>query len=84
MWKVGKDETISFWHDNWIENKNLIDLLNLSEDTIHMPQAKVSEFIQPNRSRDVAKLNLLLNNHSIIEKIKGIPIPTHSKQDSFC
>ena len=83
MWKVGNSETISFWYDNWVENKNLIDLLNLHEDTIHMPQAKVSEFIHPNRSSDVAKLNLLLNNHFVTEKIEGIPIPAHSKQGSF-
>ena len=46
IWKLGNGKNISFYHDNWIENKNLIELLDLDEEPIPSPQAKVSDFIQ--------------------------------------
>ena len=45
MWQLGNGESISFWHDDWIENKNLIELLDVNEGTIPSPHAKVSDFI---------------------------------------
>jgi len=44
-WSVGNDNDISFWYDNWIENKNLIELLNMTEDSQPNPQTTVSAFI---------------------------------------
>ena len=37
---------ISFWFDNWFENKCLSDLLNLDPDEIINPDMKVCEFIR--------------------------------------
>ena len=45
MWQIGNGENISFWHDNWIENKNLIKILDIDEATIPSSHAKVSIFI---------------------------------------
>ena len=45
MWHIGNGDKISFWYDNWIENKNLIDILEVDEATIPSPHAKVSDFI---------------------------------------
>ena len=61
IWKVGNGESISFWYDNWIENKNLIDLLELNEEIVISPQAKVPKFIQQDRSWNFAKLNDILD-----------------------
>jgi len=34
MWKVGKGDKISFWFDNWIENRSLIDMLELHSHSV--------------------------------------------------
>ena len=48
VWKVVKGDNISFWYDNWIENRNLADILNISNENIPKSEAKVNEFIQDN------------------------------------
>ena len=40
MWHIGNGDKISFWYDNWIENKNLIEILEVDEATIPSPHAK--------------------------------------------
>jgi len=45
MWQIGNGESISFWYDNWIENKNLIEILDVDEATIPSSHAQVSDFI---------------------------------------
>ena len=84
MWKLRNGENISFWLDNWIENKNLIKLLDVDRETIPSPQIKVSDFIQQDITWNLTKLTSILGNHPIIHKIQGIAIPVRSKLDSFC
>jgi len=31
VWNVGDGNDISFWYDNWIENRCLLDLLKLED-----------------------------------------------------
>ena len=84
MWQIGNGESISFWHDNWIDNKNLIEILNADEATVVSPLDKVFEFIQHDRTWNLIRLASTLGNHPILKKIRGIIIPTHNKPDSFC
>ena len=56
----------------------------MDQETIPIPHAKVSEFIQQDRSWNCAKLSSILDNHPIVSKIQGIAIPVHSKPDAFC
>ena len=56
IWKIGKGDEISFWFDNWVENRNLIEILGVAEDSIVYPEAKVCEFIQENSEWNVPKL----------------------------
>ena len=84
MWQIGNGESISFWSDNWIENKNLIDIIHADEATIPRPHAKVSEFIQHDRTWNITALAATLGNHPILKAIHGIIIPAHTKPDTFC
>jgi len=45
---VGDGTNISFWQDNWIENKNLLDLLEIEDDDTVDLELKVSDFIEDN------------------------------------
>ena len=45
VWKVGTGTAISFWFDNWIGNKNLIQHLDIEDDSSLDPSIRVSEFI---------------------------------------
>ena len=56
VWKVGIGTDISFWYDNWIDNKNLIQHLDIQDDSCLDPWIKVSEFII-NGPWDIQKLN---------------------------
>ena len=56
IWKIGRGEEISFWFDNWVENRNLVEILGVSEDSIAHPEAKVCKFIRDNSEWDVPKL----------------------------
>jgi len=56
MWKVEKGDTISFWYDNWIENHNPVDIMNISDRNIPDWNATVNEFIQQNASWNISKL----------------------------
>ena len=84
VWKIGTGDAISFWYDNWIENKPLIDILNISEDSSLDPRTKVNEFFLANRAWDVSKLSIILHNHPISNKIIGMDIPHNHIEDSFC
>ena len=75
---------MSFWHDNWIENRSLIEILELSENNIPLPNIKVSNFIEQDMTWNLPKLILTLSNHLIVKKIQGITIPINSIEDSFC
>ena len=61
----GNGNDISFWYDNWIENRCVRDLLNVEDETNLNPRIKVCEFIQ-NKQWHVQKLSQHLNNHSIV------------------
>jgi len=76
-WSVGTGQDISFWFDNWIENQNLIELLNLQDVDGLDPRLKLSEFIQ-DKKWDFHKLQQTIPNQMILEKIMGIPL-THTE-----
>lgn len=84
IWKVGNGQQISFWNDNWVENRNLVDILDLNNESISQSRVKVSEFIINQSQWNILLLNQVLNNHPIVHKIKGIPIPMNATEDSFC
>ena len=69
IWQIGNGNKVSFWHDNWIENKNLIDILEVDEATMPSPHAKVSDFIQPDKTWNLTKLNCILGSHPVKTKI---------------
>ena len=46
IWEVGKGSEISFWYNNWIETRCLIELMDLDDDVNLNPAIKVSEFTQ--------------------------------------
>ena len=82
-WKIGKGDQISFWFDNWIKNKNLVEIMGIDEENIPQPDAKVCDFITQQSQWHVQHLKLVLSNHPIIQKIQGISIPVHGAEDSF-
>ena len=84
MWQIRNGDRISFWYDNWIENKNLIEILKVDEATIPNPHAKVSDFIQQDKIWNLTKLTCVLGNQPIMNKIQGVVIRAHIKPDSFC
>ena len=58
-------------------------IMTLEEDANLDLETKVSEFIK-NGQWNLQKLNQSLNNHPIIQKNIGIPIPLIEIRDSFC
>jgi len=79
-WKVGNGDQISFWNDNSVENRNLINILELNEESIPQLETKVSDFIINHHSTS----HLVLSNHPIVLRIKGILIPLNALVDSLC
>ena len=75
---------LSFWFDNWIENQNLVEILEVDEDNILHLDAQVCDFIQQNSGCDILKLQHVLNNHRIVHNIQVLIIPIHETNDSFC
>ena len=63
---------------------NLVEILGVADDSIVHPEAKVCEFIQENSEWNVPKLKQVLNNHPIVQKIQGIPVPIYKSSDSLC
>jgi len=57
VWSVRDGNDISFWYDNWIENRCLRDLLNLEDETNLNPRTKVCEFFRINNGMSVNSLN---------------------------
>ena len=46
LWTVGDGKDISFWRDNWLENRSLLDLLEIEDhDTVDL-DLTVSNFIE--------------------------------------
>ena len=81
-WSIENDQDISFWYDNWIENKNLIELLNLQDVDGLDPDLKLSAFIQ-NKKWNLQKLHQTIHNQVILETISGIPIPNVEVSDQL-
>jgi len=84
IWKIGKGDQFSFWFDNWIEDRNLVDIMEIAEESISQPDLKVGDFITQQSQWDILRLKIVLNSHPIIEKIQGIPITMYETEDSFC
>jgi len=83
VWKAGIGTDISFGYDYWIDNKNLIQHLDIQDDSCLHPCIKVSEFIL-NGQWDIQKLNQLIHNQLVLQKIIRIAIPIVEIVDSFC
>ena len=68
--------------DNWIENKNLVELLSLQDVDGLDPGLKLSDFIQE-KKWNLHKLQQTIPNQLIIEKIIGIPLPNVEARDEL-
>jgi len=69
-WKVGKGVGSHFGLiDNWIDNSNHLDMLNLQVELVHRPYATIAEFITAQKQWNLAKLNQVIQDHAIIQKI---------------
>jgi len=44
-WKVGNGNNISFWWDNWIDNTNLLEILDIDTSTLTSPNLNICEII---------------------------------------
>jgi len=66
IWKLEKGNHISFWFDNWIENKKLADILDLDHKNISHPKAELSDFIVHKSQCNIPRLNQVLRNHPVI------------------
>jgi len=82
VWSLGNGNEISFWYDNWIENRSLIGLLHMEDEIQLNPQTKVSEFIQ-DKTWNLQKLHQHVNNIHVIQKIIGNPIPYTETAKSY-
>ncbi|XP_019167697.1 PREDICTED: uncharacterized protein LOC109163410 [Ipomoea nil] len=71
-WRIGNGLSLNFWSDWWTGDKPLAFM-----DEVTIPdsqsEAKVSDFILPNRTWNVDKLSSLLP-HDIIDGIRATPI----------
>jgi len=74
-WRIGTEDHISFWWDNWLDNANLAEILDMGNSLPTDPDCTVSAFITQDKTRDIEKLRVVLNNDLIFNKIVGIPIP---------
>ena len=83
-WKIGKGGQISFWFDNWIKNRNLVDIIGIDEENIPQPDVKIYDYITQQSQWDISRLKIVLNSHPIVQKIQDIPIPIRETEDSFC
>ena len=45
IWKVGKENHISFCFNNWIKNISLIDILGIEETNVSNLDMKIGDFI---------------------------------------
>ena len=84
IWKVGKGDKISFWLDNWVENRSLLDITGIARSDITNIDIQVGEFITPQGDWDVNLLNSTLNYHPIVQKILGTTLSVFPRDDSFC
>jgi len=53
MRKIGKGDQISFWFDNWIENRNIVQIMETSEENIPQADAKICDFITQESQWDI-------------------------------
>jgi len=80
---VGDGRDTLFWQDNCVENKNLLELLEIEEHDRIDRNLTVSEFIK-DKSWNIHKLSQYIRNQEIVQKIIGIPLPISHIKDSFC
>ena len=65
---VGDGKDILFWQDNWIENRNLLGLLEIEDHHTVDLDLKVSEFIE-DKNWNTHKLSQYIRNQDIVHKI---------------
>jgi len=41
-----KSDEIPFWFDNWIKDRNLVEILEVIKESFDHPETKICEFIQ--------------------------------------
>ena len=56
FWKVGKEDQIYFWFDNWMEIRSLVDIIGIDESSVTHSDAKVSNFIKQESKLDTPLL----------------------------
>jgi len=79
---MGDGNDIMFWHDNWVTNENLVNLLKIDTQDLTDSNIKVSAFIENNRW-NIPKLSQQVRDHALISRIIGIPLPISPIKDSF-
>jgi len=83
-WRIGNGSRIKFWHDHWVDNCSLIELLNLHDDPPSNSQCMVSEFIKDDRTWNIPKLRSVIPDEQVLQKVIGIPLSITDVEDSFC
>ena len=83
MWTIGNGKDIFFWQDNWVENRNILEILDIDDPDSLDLSLKVSNFIE-NKQWNVSKLHSYLGNPALVQKVLGLPIPLTEIKDSFC
>ena len=83
-WKLGNGHRISFWFDNWLDNCNLLEMLHVQAEDLSQPSVMVAEFITPQRQWNISKLCEVISDQAIIQKIRGIDIPSTDLEDTIC
>ena len=82
-WKVGDGTNIRFWWDNWVDDTNLVNLLDIDPSTPSSPNLKVCAVITRDHCWDVNTNRSLVRQENIVQKIIGIPLPFSEMADSF-
>ena len=59
-------------------------MMHVQADSILNPRVKVVEFITPQRQWNLTKLHQVISDHCIIQRLRGIDIPTSNIEDSLC
>jgi len=61
-WKVRNGKNFNFWRDNWMDNRNLVEVLGKDSTVLSNAQCIVSEFIKDNDHWGIDKLRIVINN----------------------
>jgi len=83
-WNVGNGKNITLWRDNWVDSRNLVEVMNKDIALLPNPKCTVSKLIKADRTWNVNKLRQITTNAEVVEKVLGTPLPQFNIDDSFC